>query len=142
MASNRKELLNATKKFCDAFSQKKDPQFILSMFTTRIPISAIEYGDPQQAPFLGRTFEGHEGVQEYFRIISELLSYENMSFSEYVVDVEEGKVSVKGRAKFTWLATGKAWDETFAYVLDFDEAKISRYQIWSDTGSAYLASLT
>lgn len=137
----RSQLKAAAETFCDAFSQKKNVDYILSLFSTTNPISAIEYGDSSLAPFLGKTFKGRDGVKEYFGIIASLLSYEDMSFSEYVVDVEERKVGVKGRAKFTWKETGKSWDETFSYVLDFDEgAKLTRYQVWSDTGSAYLAS--
>lgn len=137
----RHQLKRAAETFCDAFSQKKDVNYILSLFSTTNPISAVEYGDPSLAPFLGKAFEGREGVKEYFGTIGRLLAYENMSFSEYVVDAEERKVAVKGKAKFTWQETGKTWDETFSYVLDFDEgAKLTRYQVWSDTGSAYLAS--
>jgi hypothetical protein len=137
----RSTLLAAAKTFCDAFSQKKDLDYILSLFSTTNPTSVVEYGDPSLAPFLGRKFEGYDGAKQYFEIIADLLSYEDMSFSEYVVDADEGKVAVKGKATFTWKATGKIWEETFSYVLDFDEgAKLIRYQIWSDTGSAYFAS--
>jgi hypothetical protein len=51
-------------------------------------------------------------------------------------------VSVKGRAKFTWIETGQTWDETFTYSLDFDdESKITNYQVWADSGAAYLARI-
>ncbi|OJA07790.1 hypothetical protein AZE42_14072 [Rhizopogon vesiculosus] len=64
-----------------------------------------------------------------------------MEFSEYIVDPEVQKVSVKGRAKFTWLSTEQSWDEIFTYVLDFDDDfKVTNYQVWADTGAAYLAS--
>lgn len=52
------------------------------------------------------------------------------------------KVSVKGRAKFTWVETAQSWDETFTYSLDFDdELKVTDYQVWADSGAAYLARL-
>jgi hypothetical protein len=52
------------------------------------------------------------------------------------------KVSVKGRAKFTWIETGQSWDETFTYSLDFDdESKVTDYQVWADSGAAFLARL-
>ena len=51
-------------------------------------------------------------------------------------------MSVKGRAKFTWIETGQIWDETFTYSLDFDdESRITDYQVWADSGAAYLARL-
>ncbi|KAJ2920594.1 hypothetical protein H1R20_g16500, partial [Candolleomyces eurysporus] len=141
MTLTRSELLKAAVTFCTSFSQGKDVESILALFSTTHPVAAVEHGDPSLAPFLGRTFEGKEGVKRYFEVIGSLLSYKNISFGEYAVDVEERKVAVKGKGTFTWIETGKAWDETFAYVLDFDEdAKLTRYQIWSDTGSAYLAS--
>lgn len=52
------------------------------------------------------------------------------------------KVSVKGQAKFTWIETGQSWDETFTYSLDFDhELKVTDYQVWADSGAAYLARI-
>ncbi len=51
-----------------------------------------------------------------------------------------GKVAVRGRARFTWTETGLSWDETFAYLLRFDaRAKLARYEVWADSGAAYLA---
>ncbi|KAI1427036.1 transcription elongation factor S-II [Xylaria sp. FL1777] len=51
-----------------------------------------------------------------------------------------GKVVVRGMARFTWTETGHSWDETFVYVLRFDaRAKLTRYEIWADSGAAYLA---
>ena len=65
-----------------------------------------------------------------------------MHFSEYIVDVEERRVAVKGKAEFTWISTNQKWNETFAYALDFDEKnKVTRYQVWADSGAAYLARI-
>lgn len=69
------------------------------------------------------------------------LSYENMRFSNYVVDPQQRKVSVRGEARFVWTSTDQGWDEVFTYVLDFDEElKVSVYEVWADSGAAYLAS--
>lgn len=129
-------------------------------------ILAYEHGLPQLAPFLGRPFRGREGVLRYFRTLAECLSYEGMRFpaaasaaaacddkgeSEgidngdkgWIVDTAARKVSVKGQARFTWTATGESWDEVFAYVLTFDDGevpKVKRYEVWADTGAAWLAS--
>lgn len=52
------------------------------------------------------------------------------------------KVSVKGQATFTWIKTAQSWNETFTYSLDFDdELKVTDYQVWVDSGAAYLARL-
>lgn len=49
-------------------------------------------------------------------------------------------MSVKGQAKFTWIETGQSWNETFIYSLDFDdESMVTNYQVWADSGAAYLA---
>ncbi|KIJ57854.1 hypothetical protein HYDPIDRAFT_120262, partial [Hydnomerulius pinastri MD-312] len=113
----------------------------LSHFSTTHQCTAMEHGLPAFAPFLGRPFNGREGITEYFSIIASLLTYENMCFSEYFADAEARKVSVKGRATFARITTNESWDETFTYVLDFDdENKVTDYQVWADTGAAYLAS--
>lgn len=93
------------------------------------------------AQFLGRSFDGLDGVRSYLETITTLLSYENMEFSEFIVDAEARKVVCKGKAKFTWIETRESWQETFVYMLDFDdEGKITDYQVWADSGAAYLAS--
>ncbi|KAJ3743416.1 hypothetical protein DFH05DRAFT_1207838 [Lentinula detonsa] len=138
--SFRSQLLSSATSFCDAFAQNKDLDSILSHFSTTHQVSAIEHGEKAIAPFLGRPFEGLDGVRSYFDTIAALLSYENMEFSEFTVDAEAGRVACKGKAKFLWIQTKETWDETFAYMLDFDdEGKITNYQVWADSGAAYLA---
>ncbi|KDR83460.1 hypothetical protein GALMADRAFT_644829 [Galerina marginata CBS 339.88] len=141
MPLSRAEVLNSAQHFCNAFAERKSIDEILSLFSTTHEASAIEYGAPILAPFLGRPFVGVSEIKQYFELIGSLISYEDIAFSEYVVDIEALKVSVKGRGKFTWLSTSRSWNETFTYTLDFDaELKVVRYQIWADSGSAYLAS--
>ncbi|TFK43272.1 hypothetical protein BDQ12DRAFT_731313 [Crucibulum laeve] len=140
MSPTRTNLLSVAKTFCDAFSQKKDVPPILALFSTTHQVSALEHGEPSLAPFLGRPFVGTANVQKYFEIIGSLLSYDDVKFSEFVVDTETSRVALKGQGKFTWLSTGESWDETFAYMLDFDdELKVTDYQVWADSGAAYLA---
>ncbi|KAF9057460.1 hypothetical protein BJ165DRAFT_34872 [Panaeolus papilionaceus] len=136
----RGALLTSAQTFCDAFAQKKDVDTILELFSSIYEISAIEYGKPILAPFLGQLFVGRSGVRKYFDIIGSCLSYDDIQFSEYSVDTDVKKVSVKGTGTFTWLNTGQSWDEVFTYTLDFDdESKVVRYQVWGDSGAAYLA---
>ncbi|KAJ6262196.1 hypothetical protein Dda_3001 [Drechslerella dactyloides] len=136
-------LLAAAKALCDDFAAKADSQTIVSHFSR--DATAFEHGSPTFASFLGREFKGRDGVTEYFGLLQRFLEFANMSFSEYFVDERQGRVSVKGKASFTWLSTGVSWDEVFTYVLDFvDEDggwKVSRYQVWADTGALYLARL-
>lgn len=64
-----------------------------------------------------------------------------MAFSHLFVDPEVSKVSVRGRARFTWTSTRQSWNEVFTYVLEFDDdCKVLTYEIWADSGAAYLAS--
>jgi hypothetical protein len=139
----RSALLNNATSFCNAFaSGTASPSDILSHFTSDdAKILVHEHGLPQLAPFLGRTFRGADGLRQYLSVISECLSYENMRFAECIVDAEARKVSVRGQARFTWTSTGQSWDEVFTYVLGFDsEAKVQSYEIWADSGAAWLAS--
>lgn len=114
---------------------------LLGYFSTTHEVSAIEHGLPILAPFIGKRFTGISGIRQYFELIGSLLSYRDMSFSEYLVDSETMKASVKGAATFTWLNTGQSWDEVFTYMLDFDdELKLAQYQVWADSGAAFLAA--
>jgi len=139
--ARRRGIFDTAHQFCEAFANN-DPDSIFLHFSTKHQVSAIEYGEQALAPFLGRTFVGISQIKDYFELISSLLSVKHVEFSEYVVDAEAMKVSVKGRGTFTWLDTNQSWDETFTYMLDFDEdSKIVRYQVWADSGAAYLARI-
>ena len=139
MTSSRNQLLIAAQEFTTAFAEKKDVEILLSHFSQNPTV--LEHGEPSLAPFLGRPFTGLDGVRRYFETVMTTLSYDDMAFSEFVVDPETRKVALKGTARFTWLSTDESWDETFAYILDFDqENKVVRYQIWGDTGAVHLAN--
>jgi hypothetical protein len=82
------------------------------------------------ALFLGRPFKGLDGIREYFRLLGKHLSYKDMRFADYVVDVETCKVSARGTATFTWTATKQSWDEVFTYILGFDrDRKVKSYEV-------------
>lgn len=76
-----------------------------------------------------------------FRARSSDLRY--LHAGAWIVDTEARKVSCVGSAKFTWTegaGKGNWWEEKFVYHLDFDdEGKVTDYQVWSDSGAAYLA---
>lgn len=142
----RPQLLQSAQALCNAFAAKSDNDTLLSHFSSTHQISAIEHGLPLLAPFLGRSFNGRTGVNSvsaYFDLLRQYLTYQDMSFGTWVVDAEAQRVSVKGRARFTWMegeGKGQSWDEAFAYILDFDQdAKVTDYQVWADSGAAYLA---
>ncbi|KAF8555958.1 hypothetical protein OG21DRAFT_1476259 [Imleria badia] len=137
--TRRRRLWDAARRFCADFAHKQTVDTLLAHFSDACEV--LEHGLSRFAPFLGTPFTGRDGVRHYFDTVAALITYEGMHFSEYIVDDEVGKVSVKGSATFTWIATHESWEETFAYVLDFDDRdKIARYQIWGDTGALYLAS--
>lgn len=141
MSPTRPQLLAAAQAFCDAFATSRPLDDILAHFSydPAHPPEAMEHGLPL-VPFVGRPFVGVIALKQYFTLLAEHLTYENMRFSEYVVDTEAKKVSCKGQARFTWTSTGLGWDETFSYTLDFDDQlKVARYQVWADSGAAYLA---
>ncbi|KAI0741567.1 hypothetical protein C8Q80DRAFT_1109695 [Daedaleopsis nitida] len=142
----RAQLLAAAQALCNAFANKADTDTLLSHFSSSHQISAFEHGLPALAPFLGRAFTGRAGpasVAAYFRLLQQHLTYDDMSFGTWVVDADAQRVSVKGHARFTWAegaGKGQCWDEHFAYILDFDQdAKVTDYQVWADSGAAYLA---
>ena len=140
------DILANAKSLCTDFADKHPIDQILSNFTSTnqgADIVCYEYGARHQSvPFLGREFRGLNGARAYFELLSQLLSYDNMIFSEYIVDENNMTVSVRGEATFTWLSTKQSWDEVFTYRLKFDEVdgKIVKYEVWADSLSAYLAS--
>lgn len=136
-------LKSAATTLCADFAAGEDAPSLISHFSTHESTIAIEHGLPCLAPFLGHEFKGTSEVKQYFELLSEQLLFRNMEFDEYVVDTQQLKVSVKGKARFIWISTGDAWNETFTYTLDFvkeggDALKIRRYQVWADTGAGEL----
>jgi hypothetical protein len=160
-SSSREELLRSTKELCNVFANHGTIEEIISCFSSKIQsndnnnnnndnddnndnnnnIRLFEHGLPELAPFIGRSFYGIQGIKDYFTIISNTLEYEDMIFCDYIVDVEKKVVSVRGKAKFIWKSTKKSWNEIFIYRIQLDnEYKILIYEVWADSGAAYLAS--
>ncbi|KAL2860496.1 hypothetical protein BJX68DRAFT_261431 [Aspergillus pseudodeflectus] len=149
---SRQDLITPTQSLLKAFATGADLPTLLSTFTTSPPPQAHEHGLQSLAPFLGRTFTGRDGITNYFNILNELLGIESMDFDdekEWVVDAENLTVALRGKARFVAKETGEKWDETFAYRISLaeDEGEKGRggglrvrvYEVWADTGAAYLA---
>lgn len=143
LSALRKQLLASAQALCSDFARGADTETLLEHFVSGSSATAgtpeaHEHGLPQLAPFLGR-FTGHDGIRKYFGLLQQYLTFEDMKFSEWVVDAENMRVSVKGNAVFTWKETKKQWPETFSYTLDFvnegHHVKLLRYQVWADTGA-------
>ncbi|CAL1715063.1 unnamed protein product [Somion occarium] len=148
MSPSRSQLLTSATGLCNAFASAAPLDELLSHFSTTHHVTAKEHGEPFLAPFIGRQFSGLRGrdsLETYFGLLEKYLTFEDMSFGEWVIDPESRKVSCKGRARFKWIegeGNGQWWDEQFAYILDFDQdAKVTDYQVWSDSGAAYLARI-
>lgn len=75
-------LLAAAQALCADFASKAPLTTLLDHFSTTHQVSAHEHGLPLLAPFLGRTFTGREGIEEYFTLLQKYLTYEQMSFGE------------------------------------------------------------
>lgn len=150
--TTRPGLLEPIYDFLDALTNPTPttPNDLLSTFTTSPKPLVHEHGLPQLAPFLGRQFTGQDGVATYFELISSLLSIKNMVFEpeeSWVVDASCMAVSFRGKATFVWKETRQAWDETFVYRIKLavdggsaeERLAVCEYQVWADTGAAYLA---
>ncbi|EKV19042.1 Transcription elongation factor, TFIIS/CRSP70, N-terminal, sub-type [Penicillium digitatum] len=152
--TTRPDLLNPIYALLKALANPSptSPKDLLSTFTTLPKPLVHEHGLPQLVPFLGRPFTGQDGIETYFKLISTLLSIKNMVFEpeeNWVVDASCMAVSLCGSATFVWKETQQAWDETFVYriklTVDSGSAEgrlaVCEYQVWADTGAAYLARL-
>ena len=160
MSTSRTTLLRRQcHEFCQAFLTGLAPTEILDRFF--VSDSRITEHGPSWAesrlPFLGRTFQGREGCEEYFNILTKVLDFlpseDTFPGKEGIVvdadaeeDAEEGTkgkgvVHVKAKAKFRAKKTGKDWKEEFAYRLSgFDEnGRIGHWEIWADPLSAWVA---
>ncbi|KAF2442190.1 hypothetical protein P171DRAFT_487445 [Karstenula rhodostoma CBS 690.94] len=132
--------------FCAALLSPPAPSDLLQTYFTAAP-SITEHGPRWAAsrlPFLGKTFQGRDGCEEYFGLLGEVLE---MQLPEdalpgsqgFIVDAEAGMVSVVGKGHFKSKKTGKGWDEQFIYRLsDFDaEGRVGHWEIWADPLSAW-----
>lgn len=134
-------LLRAAQSLCHDFARASPTSTLILHFASspNAKTEAFEHGDPSHAPFLGRSFVGQAGIQDYFDMLQQYLAFEDMRFSDYVVDEVESVVCVRGEARFTWKETGNGWDEVFTYRLllveEGGEWRVSRYEVWADTGS-------
>jgi hypothetical protein len=141
--STRSALLSAAQSLCSDFASGSSTDVLLKHFSPNA--TAHEHGNPSHAPFLGTTFTSTEGIEQYFNLLQELLSFTDMAFSDYMVDDVGKVVCVKGSARFTWTTTQKGWNEVYIYRLGFVEGedgegrsnawKVCRYEVWADSGS-------
>ncbi|KAJ5197777.1 uncharacterized protein N7498_006894 [Penicillium cinerascens] len=151
---SRETLIQPVRALCAGFSTNAPIPDILRQFTTSPPPLAAEYGLKSLAPFLGRDFKGQHGVADYFRLVTEILAVETMSFeseSSWMIDENIRAVGLRGKGRFIWKDTGQICDEEFFYRMEIaqeedDNAgkgqwKVQDYRVWSDTGAAYLARL-
>jgi hypothetical protein len=134
-----------TQAFCRALISPPPPSHLLSTYFTPSP-KITEHGPEwsrARLPFLGKTFEGKDGCEEYFKIMTDVLemslpadAFDNDAF---IVDAETGLVSVVGKGRFTGRKTGKGWNEVFIYRFsEFDEeGRIGCWEIWADPLSAW-----
>jgi hypothetical protein len=87
-ATSRSQLLHAARALCDDFAAKKDVDTLIAHFSNTHQCIAIEYGEQCLAPFIGRPFVGLDAIRFYFEQLAGFLTYENMRFSDWIIDSE------------------------------------------------------
>ena len=152
-------LRSAAYAFCEAFVAGDSPTEILDRhFTTNAQI--LEHGPSwasARLPFLATTFRGRRSessscpgksttCDDYYDLLTSTLSFHPLDDTlpakdKFLVDAEKKTVTVKLRAGFASVKTGKSWQEDFVYVLsDFDDDfRIGRQELWADPLSAWEA---
>ena len=147
MSSSRGNTLRSTTyAFCHALVSPPIASDLLRDYFSDSP-KITEHGpewSQSRLPFLGQTFRGKQGCEDYFKRLGEILEMDlaKDAFPEpkgFIVDGESGMVSVVGKGRFTSRKTGKGWDEQFIYRFsEFDEhGKIGHWEIWADPLSAW-----
>jgi hypothetical protein len=158
--AERKSLLQRTSHaFCSALLSPPSPSELLDKHFTKSNPKITEHG-PEWArsrlPFIAKTFEGKDGCESYFTVLSQTLKMEMDPFpdaEQFAVceygtveqgDGGSGVVFVVGGGTFTSVKTGKSWKEKFVYRLSgFDvEGRIGHWEIWADPLSAWEAVKT
>ena len=102
------------------------------------PYVVVHEHGPQTSvlPFLGRDFEGFEGVKQYLNALSETLDIMRMEWVELVAEQKSsglgGVVFAKGLGTFAIKRTTKRWNETFINRIEVnEEGQIVRYDIFA-----------
>ncbi|KAL4884819.1 hypothetical protein BJY04DRAFT_170861 [Aspergillus karnatakaensis] len=153
MTHPRDSTIKATSALTTALTSGADLNTLLSTFTVSPAAIAHEHGHPKLATFLGRTFRGHKGVGEYFTLVERQMRIKEMEFNrecDWVVDAEKKTVCLRGRGVWENKLTSEQWVEIFAYRVelaeeewegckDKGELKVKSYEVWADTGAAFLA---
>ena len=80
--------MHAAQALCDDFAAKKDVDILIAHFSKNHQCIAIEHGERCLAPFIGKPFVGLDAISFYFEQLPAFLTYENMRFSEWIVDPE------------------------------------------------------
>ena len=147
--------------FCRALILKS-PTEVLDEYMVSEP-KITEHGPEwaeKRLPFLGKTFEGRKGCDQYFKLLSETLkmdlnenSFPDLSGcsadaraeartgADELISETVGTVSLVGKGRFTSLKTGTSWEERFIYRFSgFDSnGRIGHWEIWADPLSAWVA---
>ncbi|KAI4163803.1 MAG: hypothetical protein LQ342_002576 [Letrouitia transgressa] len=167
--TRRTVLLRQTaQSFCAAFIRGDSPRELLDTYFTARP--AIHEHGPSWArerlPFLAYRFEGRGSssrgdddrggnrpltCDDYYALLGQTLAFhpaEDMLPGDdgFAVDagVAGGVVSVRMKARFSSVRTGKGWEEEFVYVMggweiEGEKARIGTLDLWADPLSAWVA---
>ncbi|KAL4873539.1 hypothetical protein BDV12DRAFT_80300 [Aspergillus spectabilis] len=154
MPHRRTPLINATSALTTAFASRAPLGTLVSQFTVLPAAQAREHGHPKLGTFMGHTFIGHKGVGEYFNLVEKQMRLREIIFddeSDWVVDTEKSVVCLRGKARWQDKLSEEEWDEIFAYRValaeeeseqskEKGELKVRFYEVWADTGAAFLAN--
>ena len=145
--------------FCKAFIAGSPPTETLNKYFTP-DAKILEHGPAWASeclPFLGFTFQGRRSQRlsnawlkntcdDYYDLLTSVLSFHPSKDTlppkeDFMVDPKRGTVTIKLRARFASIKTGRSWEEQFVYVLsEFDEDyKIGSQELWADPLSAWMA---
>ena len=92
----------------------------------------VQWKEPPagKSPLAG-TWEGHKGVEDFFRTIDETCETEDFQPKEFIA--QGNKVVVLGYYRFLVKSTGKRWESEWSMVFTFRDGKISEFQFFGDT---------
>jgi ketosteroid isomerase-like protein len=81
------------------------------------------------------TFYGKEGVQEYFQLLNDAISFTSFTASEFLS--QGNRVVVLGRSSGIFKTTGKSFENEWCMNLKLKDGKTSEYFLYTDSYQVY-----
>ncbi|KAF4617626.1 hypothetical protein D9613_006223 [Agrocybe pediades] len=116
------ELLDASRRFFDAFAASQGSSQMLKFFSTTS--AAVIQHAPASCPhpYTSR-LSGSNAVRSYFDLLGTHWTRSSVKLASALeVDASKRRVSVTAESTWTWKRSGRKFREEFTWTIDYDES--------------------